>query len=697
MTFWLRYLFFLALCIVAPLGFGFFVDTQSEVVRAQAAGDVAATSAVSALNAQLTLQAHRLVGRALTAAQAISDERLLAKGNKPDSLAKMVEAVNAEVDKEGFGWVADETGTIIARANKSDVGPAPAKITGHPLFVSTQRGFALDSLWAIGSKIYFVAAAPLVSDNEARGSVLLGSPIDQELVTNFGKQIGTEVSVVSGNALIASSMPTEIFAAIGPKLTEENSTEPVHAGRRPAPLPSHALPFLPLFVSKDADGVAYSSIARLAPGSANVRWVISVPSSEQLRYLAERQEAVLAVLTAAVLLALVFGLMLHRSYVRPISRLVEHLSELQQGRGERELPEVATARPFRRLVKLVNMTVQRIPTSTFGAYSEEGVLPRSSLAMRSNQSDLGLPSLPPAARPSDAPPDSEDVVVPSAVSLSSPRIQSSSGLSSPAPKADGMPAAADSAPSRISPPPPAHTSNPSGPAPIPLGGSSKKIRSASEIRGVSASEIRGTPANSIDLAQPKRAATPSGLSGGEEAAALLSALSEFDNSNSAPQSADPFGGSSKAGLNARSGGSAGSGSGLFGSAGLSEAQEEHHTGDFKQEATVVAAPNDYLLKASKTLTGSFRVEQDDDEGLDGGDGGGLDSADTAHFKETYERFVEMRKQCGESTADLAFDRFVAKLRKNRDGLIKKYNCKTVRFQVYEKDGKAALKATPVRA
>jgi hypothetical protein len=29
-------------------------------------------------------------------------------------------------------------------------------------------------------------------------------------------------------------------------------------------------------------------------------------------------------------------------------------------------------------------------------------------------------------------------------------------------------------------------------------------------------------------------------------------------------------------------------------------------------------------------------------------------------------------------------------------LIAKYQCRTVRFQVYEKDGKAALKATPVR-
>ena len=76
-------------------------------------------------------------------------------------------------------------------------------------------------------------------------------------------------------------------------------------------------------------------------------------------------------------------------------------------------------------------------------------------------------------------------------------------------------------------------------------------------------------------------------------------------------------------------------------------------------------------------------------------GAGLDPEDRAHFKEVYERFIDLRRRCGEPTSDLAFDRFLAKLTRNRDNLVKKYNCRTVRFQVYKKDGKAALKATPV--
>ncbi|HEY3445168.1 MAG TPA: MXAN_5187 family protein [Myxococcales bacterium] len=67
-----------------------------------------------------------------------------------------------------------------------------------------------------------------------------------------------------------------------------------------------------------------------------------------------------------------------------------------------------------------------------------------------------------------------------------------------------------------------------------------------------------------------------------------------------------------------------------------------------------------------------------------------------HFHEVFDQFVAMRSQCNEPADGLTYDKFSAKLRKNRDQLVVKYNCRAVRFQVYIKDGKAALKATPVR-
>jgi len=70
--------------------------------------------------------------------------------------------------------------------------------------------------------------------------------------------------------------------------------------------------------------------------------------------------------------------------------------------------------------------------------------------------------------------------------------------------------------------------------------------------------------------------------------------------------------------------------------------------------------------------------------------------DEAGWQGVYQEFLKVREECGESLEGLTWERFRHKLRKNRDSLVQKYACRTVRFQVYVKEGKAALKATPVR-
>ncbi len=67
-----------------------------------------------------------------------------------------------------------------------------------------------------------------------------------------------------------------------------------------------------------------------------------------------------------------------------------------------------------------------------------------------------------------------------------------------------------------------------------------------------------------------------------------------------------------------------------------------------------------------------------------------------HFQEVFRDFVATREKCREPADGLTFDKFKAKLVKNKEQLVTKYQCRTVRFQVYVKDGKAALKATPVK-
>ena len=70
--------------------------------------------------------------------------------------------------------------------------------------------------------------------------------------------------------------------------------------------------------------------------------------------------------------------------------------------------------------------------------------------------------------------------------------------------------------------------------------------------------------------------------------------------------------------------------------------------------------------------------------------------DEAHWRETYDRFRELKLQLGEPADRLSFEKFAAKLKKNRTDLLAKHNCKGVRFSVYEKDGRAAIKASAIR-
>ena len=69
--------------------------------------------------------------------------------------------------------------------------------------------------------------------------------------------------------------------------------------------------------------------------------------------------------------------------------------------------------------------------------------------------------------------------------------------------------------------------------------------------------------------------------------------------------------------------------------------------------------------------------------------------DEAHWQDTFTAFVALKEHLGE-TGKLSYDKFAAKLAKNRADLMAKHHCRSVRFSVYEKDGKASLKASAIR-
>jgi hypothetical protein len=68
----------------------------------------------------------------------------------------------------------------------------------------------------------------------------------------------------------------------------------------------------------------------------------------------------------------------------------------------------------------------------------------------------------------------------------------------------------------------------------------------------------------------------------------------------------------------------------------------------------------------------------------------------AHWRRVFEEFLALKKQCNEPTSSLTFEKFQGTLERNKAALVARHQCTHVKFTVYLKDGKAALKASPVK-
>lgn len=733
MRFWIRHIILIVLCVVLPLGAALYFDTESEKDRARGVGASTVQAALRGLESTLRLEAHDRVGGAITLSQRLTDfdvMRILGRGGSRGqaAFAQTVQLLDGAAPPGGFAWLVDGEGRVVVENGQTEPTETPRQVTGHPLFAATQSGNALDGVWSDVEGLTLAAGAPLVDGGAASGAVIVGYPIDQGMVTRVAKAVSANVSLLSGDRVVATSLPPALADEIAAAAT---SGEVVFGGKRDRPLPSSTVPMLPLLIDRFANGTAYASAAAPVRGSLpTVRWVVSADSSNSLEALAQRQEIIFAALAASLLLALLVGLVNHRTFVRPIDKLAEHLSEIQLGRGDLELPEGRVSKPFRRLVRLINMTVQKVPArslTAIGSTSDVGlegrpvsrtgslvVTPPQQLEPQNMDQFPPAPSAPPPAPPPDPAP--VEPVVPDPVFASAPP---------PAPAPEALQIPDDLAPSLPPAPTPAFTGDdtdeaaaiaeaiasleagqspmeaPPAPEPTPIPSGSSRA----------ASGIRGTPMGSVD-------GMPSPFPPSQ---------SEFlrDGSSLSSPLQDEVGASTSPAPGVRGGGSLD----LSGYAGVMDKGAATVEGEgFGPEATVVAPVAEDLLaqSAREDLTDHHASAITGDEKPDmtvvasvpadllaqsAGEAplpdpppppppateNGLDAADRAHFQEVYERFIDLRRRCGEKTTDLAFDRFLKKLTKNRENLIKKYHCRTVRFQVYEKDGKAALKATPVRA
>jgi hypothetical protein len=74
---------------------------------------------------------------------------------------------------------------------------------------------------------------------------------------------------------------------------------------------------------------------------------------------------------------------------------------------------------------------------------------------------------------------------------------------------------------------------------------------------------------------------------------------------------------------------------------------------------------------------------------------GAVDTELAEWRAVFQDFVSLKQQCGESTDGFSYDKFEQTLKKKNEDLLTRHGAKRVKFSVYIKEGKAALKASPI--
>ncbi len=729
MNFWTRHAVLLVLCVIAPFTAALYLDTTSTIEKAKEGSRRSLQLAVPGLQLILQNQAYRAVSTAMSAAQRTVDDDKFQKVRRGGTRAEaptqeILRLLNEATPRQGFAWLVNAEGQVILANGASDLAESPRSIRGHPVYVDTQQGYAVDGVWSSHKELILVAGAPVVEDGEVKGAILVGWPVDQEALEEWAETLRSEVTLASDEGVLVSSAASELAATVVEAAYD--AVSPVYAGDREEPFTDDTFPFLPLMVDHRATGEAYVSFGTPVLGApSRYQWIISVDAAGGLTHLSERQSVVLGAMVASFLLALLIAILNYRSFVVPNDRIAEHLSELQMGRGEVELPENAVSQPFRRLVRLINMTVQRIPNRGMAVATAD----LSSITRPPGDDDVAFgalkpprPTPPPASVPPEPAPMPDELSaisqMPSAtlepMPLESLPPQASTLGLPPDPTIPKMAAngggspfdAGDETDATSLPPHLNHDDQSSPPSHLPdlalLSAPGAEAAIADAIAQLEGAQMQAE-AGAGGAASRRSAADIRGrpMMGGGAAAPVA----QLDDVSLAPSGPPP---------GVRGGGSL--------DLGQAAALPQDSRPPFGPEETVVAPVATELLakSARDDLTGRHPVPraqgQDStlvsDPPLDllaqtasGSEpkvrassitpADNLEPDDRAHFTEVYERFIDLRRRCGESTSDLAFDRFLAKLTRNRDNLVKKYSCRTVRFQVYKKDGKAALKATPV--
>jgi hypothetical protein len=534
-------------------------------------------------------------------------------------------------------FAVDKEGTIVASIAPGPSFPEGAGLGQFPLVARALSGHIRDDVWIYNDGVYRMAARPVIEAGQYAGAIIHGKRFDDELAQLLSTRIGgATVGFFRGNEMIAGYMPADVATA--PRREELGA------------LLGDVLTDERLQAGERTEprglstgGLAVYSLVTGTARQSNVGYAIARPVPVALGPFDLVKNAssddwgkVLEAWTlwAPVLLAALLFAMLFVwiERDRPLSKFRRAAADLGSS-PENRFTITDFGGQFRKAAQHVNDALDRV------AQTGGGAGPKRKAA---NLDEILGPT--PEAQPSSSFfgfAQNEGGAAPEL-----PPVPATSGPSAPAKPAGALPAAppAGGPPPAAGPKPP--PPKPPGPPPPSQAATAKKPAPPPPRRP----EPQPEPEAEEEGDQPTMVEDVGGLGLDKGAPAAGAAVP--------PGPRKPL----KRTL-----------------MGVPPPAEDNDDDD-DDGATMVARVPDELLAKSAAIDLSAAAAADDE----------------GHFREVYEKFLETKKECGEPTAGLTYEKFLVTLRKNRDQIVSRHGARKVRFNVYVKNGKAALKATPIR-
>ncbi len=576
-------------------------------------------------------------------------------------------------------------GTILAAAPQDAFGKS---IKGLPAFQDCTAGVARDGLYELEGQLRQVGLSPVENaQGEIVGCLMASRPLGSAAVKDLARRSGLEVALLLRKKIAAATVDPAAIKELAPLAGAKDT---LRFGQPSAPLP--------LLIDLTNKGFVARTI-RIPGGTDPVHLAAVVDLAAELSSLREAQMMILYATGGLFVFGLLLGLLLSgRALTKDFDRLRDSVRLMAEGNGYTIEPDNYSG-PYRELA----VDLKRMAESSRPAPS--GVRPPESVSQI-----LGSPQPPPGGQPEPPPAEPAAPAGAEADSLDFESLlgggQEAAPVQEPSPPAAPPPAPA--------PEPPAPAAEPAAPAP--------PAQPAAPPAGPPAPEppqpAAPTPAPS---APPAQQAADDGKGPRVDMPGDLASFFEEDQDDATrefPDAGDAFAAAEQKPAPAPPPAAPSPppapqpqsappplAEGGFDSAPDLDTGEDEDDEDERPDATVIAQVPDELLKAAATKSTEPEAPSSSvpppptslpKPPVAAPQTAKPTSPDEAHFEEVYQQFLQTKKECGESTAGLTKEKFVEKLRKNSADLKARYRCKAVRFQVYVKAGKAALKATPIK-